>query len=193
MALSPPDHEEADTRLLLHVKDMERKGLSRVMIRTVDTDMFLLSISLYDDLDLEQIWIDFGSGEQRCFLPIHEMVLDPLKRDGLGFFFAFTGCDQVSFFAHVTKATAWKVWSLFPAVNLQSSATIQLMTTSQNLCLCWNDILCCSSIAHQSCKGRAIDNIPQHRMLCISMSGERSTLVDTCHSNSHSIHESAFV
>ena len=53
MALSPPDHEEADTRLLLHVKDMERKGLSRVMIRTVDTDVFLLKISLYDDLDLD--------------------------------------------------------------------------------------------------------------------------------------------
>ena len=46
------------------------------MIRTVDTDVFLLSISLYDDLNLEQLWIDFGSGKQRCFLPIHDMVLE---------------------------------------------------------------------------------------------------------------------
>ena len=79
------------------------------MIRTVDTDVFLLSISLYDDLNLEQFWIDFGSGKQRCFLPIHDMVLDPTKRVGLRFFFAFTGCDQVSFFAHISKATLWKV------------------------------------------------------------------------------------
>ena len=50
------------------------------MIRTVDTDVFLLSISLYDDLNLEKLWIDFGSGKQRCFLPIHDMVLDPTKR-----------------------------------------------------------------------------------------------------------------
>ena len=45
MALSPTD-PKADTRLFLHVKDRERKRLSRVMIRTVDADMFLLSISL---------------------------------------------------------------------------------------------------------------------------------------------------
>ena len=63
------------------------------------------------------IWINFGSGKQRCFLPIHEMVLDLLKRDDLRFSFAFTDCDQVSFFAHVSKATAWKVWSLFPLVD----------------------------------------------------------------------------
>ena len=75
MLLSPTDHEEADTRLFLHVKDMARKGFSSVMIRTVDTDVLLLSISLYDDLDLDQLWIDFGSGKQRCFLPIHEMVI----------------------------------------------------------------------------------------------------------------------
>ena len=82
MALSPTDHEEADTRLEqtgTDMGDMGRKSLSRVMIRTVDTDVFLLSISLYDDVDLEQLWIDFGSGKQRCFLPMHEMVLDPLK------------------------------------------------------------------------------------------------------------------
>ena len=53
MALSPTDHKEADIRLFLHVKDRGRKGLSQVRIRTVDTDMFLLSISLYDDLDFD--------------------------------------------------------------------------------------------------------------------------------------------
>ena len=53
MALSPTDHKEADIRLFLYVKDRGRKGLSQVRIRTVDTDMFLLSISLYDDLDFD--------------------------------------------------------------------------------------------------------------------------------------------
>ena len=60
------------------------------------------------------------------------MVLDPLKRDGLRFFFAFTGCDQVSFFALVTKATAWKVWSLFPAVN-ESLAKLTYSPTDDDI------------------------------------------------------------
>jgi len=37
--LSPPcGHEEADTRLLLHVRDAEIQGYRTVMLRTVDTD-----------------------------------------------------------------------------------------------------------------------------------------------------------
>ena len=62
--MSPTDHEEADTRVFLHVNDMSRKGITRVMIRTVDTDVFLLAISRYDRLNLAQLWIDFGSGKQ---------------------------------------------------------------------------------------------------------------------------------
>ena len=92
----------------------------------------MLSISLYDDLDLEQLWIDFGSGKQRCILPIHLMVLNPLKLDGLWFFFAFTVYDQVSFFAQVTKTTAWKVRSLFPAVN-ESFAKLSYRPTDDDI------------------------------------------------------------
>ena len=81
------------------------------------TDVLMLSISLFDNLQLDELWIDFGSGKQRCYLPIHEMILDPVKRVGLRFFFAFTGCDQVSFFSRVSKATAWKIWKVFPDAN----------------------------------------------------------------------------
>ena len=145
-----------------------------MMIRKVDTDMFLLSISLYDDLDLEQLWIDFGSGKQRCILPIHLMVLDPLKRYGLRFSFAFTGCDQVSFFALVTKATAWKVWSLFPAVN-ESLAKLTYSPTDDDIAksmpsleqfvvLLYHRTSNCVDVNSCSrelfCKGRAIDDIP---------------------------------
>ena len=87
------------------------------MIRTVDTDVLNLALSLFKQLELKKLWMDFGSGMQRCFLPIHEMILDPAKVAGLRFFMALTGCDQVSFFAHVSKATAWKVWNLFPEIN----------------------------------------------------------------------------
>ena len=175
--LSPSDHEEADTRLFLHVNDMARKGLTRVMIRTVDTDVLMLSISLFDDLKLCELWIDFGSGKHRCYLPIHEMMLDPVKRVGLRFFFAFTGCDQVSFFARVSKATAWKIWNVFPDVNkafamLSDRPTendiakfmpvleryvVLLYHRTSNL----SDVNSCRR--ELFCSGRAIDNIPPTR------------------------------
>ena len=115
--LCPTNEEEADTRVFLHVRDMAAKGFHRVMIRTMDTDLLILAISLFEDLGLEQLWMDFGSGKHRVFLPIHEMHLGEIKRLSLRFFFCFTGCDQVSFFAHVSKKTAWKIWELFPDVS----------------------------------------------------------------------------
>ena len=115
--LAPTNHEEADTRVFLHTNDMSQKGFASVMIRTVDTDVLNLALSFCKKLQLEKLWVDFGTGKQRCFLPVHEMVLNPAKVDGLPFFMAVTACDQVDFFCHVSKTIAWKVWTLFPKAD----------------------------------------------------------------------------
>ena len=73
--VSPTDLEEADTRV--HENDMSNQELSSVMIQTVDTDVLFLALSLFKKLKLEKLWMDFGSGKQRCFLTIHDMLLDP--------------------------------------------------------------------------------------------------------------------
>ena len=118
--------------------------------------------------------MDFGSGKQRCFLPIHDMLLDPAKVAGLRFFMALTGCDQVSFFAHVSKATAWKVWNLFPEVD-EIFATLSNRPTEADIkdampllerfvVLLYHRTSNCSDVnscrRELFCKGRAIDNIP---------------------------------
>ena len=59
--ISPTDHEEADTRVFLHVNDMSHKRVTSVMIRTVDTDVLNLALSLFKNLKLEKLWMDFGS------------------------------------------------------------------------------------------------------------------------------------
>ena len=130
--LTPSDHEEADTRVFLHVKDITRKGLKNDMIHTVDTDVLILAISLYQSLGTDNLWVDFGSGKNRSIIPLHDVVLDPIKRKGLRFFFCFTGCDQVSFFENVSKQTAWKVWQVFPQISevfakLSNEPTEELM------------------------------------------------------------------
>ena len=48
--LQPCSHEEADTRMLLHVKDAMNYGFKSVMIRTVDTDVVVLAVTHFQDL-----------------------------------------------------------------------------------------------------------------------------------------------
>ena len=45
--LSPCSHEEADTRIILHLADAAMSGYDRIMIRTVDTDVVVLAITYY--------------------------------------------------------------------------------------------------------------------------------------------------
>ena len=101
------NHEEADTRVFLHVKDMAQQGHTKMVIRTVDTDVLVLAVSLYEQLqeEMEELWVDFGAGKNRKFFPIHETLehIGKCKPRGFPFFHAFTRCDQVSFLPHATK------------------------------------------------------------------------------------------
>ena len=46
--LSPCSQEEGDTRVFLHVQDMLRNGIRIVKLRTVDTDVIVIRISLFE-------------------------------------------------------------------------------------------------------------------------------------------------
>jgi len=48
------EHEEADTRLLLHVTDIVKNGMERVIIRTVDYDVPVLFVSYY--FQIPDLW-----------------------------------------------------------------------------------------------------------------------------------------
>ena len=108
--LTPCNHEEADTRVFLHVKDMTQQGHTKMVIRTVDTDVLVLAVSVYEQLqkEMEELWVDFGAGKNRKFFPIHETLehIGECKARGFPFFHAFTGCDEVSFLSHATKSAA---------------------------------------------------------------------------------------
>ena len=99
---------------------MALKGHKSICNRTVDTDVLVLSLAsvFYLAEEIDQFWIDFGTGKNRKFFEIHEIcdVLGKEKSRSIPFFHAFTGCEQVSFFSHVTKRSAWKVWSLFEEI-----------------------------------------------------------------------------
>ena len=63
VALSPCTQEEDDTRMLLHTADAVRQGYWKIVIRTVDTDVVVLSVAVIPRLHLEHLWVAFGAGQ----------------------------------------------------------------------------------------------------------------------------------
>ena len=45
--ISPCSHQEADGRMFLHVLDASREGHSKVMVRTVDSDVVVIVIGIF--------------------------------------------------------------------------------------------------------------------------------------------------
>ena len=111
-AISPCTHGEADTRLILHASDCARQGIDNIILRTVDTDVVVLTISNFSRLKISRLWIAFGVGKQYRYIPIHDIVraLGEEKSQVLHVFHAFTGCDQTSGFLGRGKSTAWTTW-----------------------------------------------------------------------------------
>ena len=62
--VSPCSHEEADTRVFVHTKDASSSH-EWIAIWTADTDVLAIDIAMFPELDLEELWCDFGNGKHR--------------------------------------------------------------------------------------------------------------------------------
>lgn len=134
-SLAPCSHEEADTRLFLHALDAVRKGCRKLCIRTVDTDVVVLAISLFNQLGAEELWLAFGTSSSFRYIPIHEVVheMDPRTCMALPVFHSFTGCDTVSAFAGRGKKSAWNTWQVFPEVTNAFESLLLMEETSETV------------------------------------------------------------
>ena len=116
-SLSPCCHDEADTHLLVHGLDAILKGHQREKIRTNDTDVVVLAISVANALPEDEMWITFGLGKHVYNLAAHSIALSfgQDKSSVLLMFHALTaaGCDTLSFFGGRGKKTAWDTWMAF--------------------------------------------------------------------------------
>ena len=80
--LTPCNHEEADTRMLVHAADASKAGYKIIIIRTVDTDVVIISIAMTQNLHINELWIAFGTGSNLRYLAAHEIAsrLGPEKQ-----------------------------------------------------------------------------------------------------------------
>ena len=61
--VSPCNHEEADTRIFLHVADAVIKGFKTLVVKANDTDMLVIAAAMFARLpekDLHELWISYG-------------------------------------------------------------------------------------------------------------------------------------
>lgn len=120
--LNPCNHEEADTRIVIHVQDAVQRGATNILVRTVDTDVVIILISCFSILiNIQpslQIVVAFGMGRSFQTLSVNTIYnnLGEHKSRALPFFHAFSGCDTTSAFHGVGKKTAWEAWNSYQDV-----------------------------------------------------------------------------
>ncbi len=107
--LAPCTHEEADTRILLHLEDAVKEGYTKVSLRTVDTDVLVLAVTTAQRLNTIELWVAFRTGNFFRYLAAHEMA------NALG---PVTGCDTVSFFYGRGKKSAWDTWMNYGDITI---------------------------------------------------------------------------
>ena len=64
--IAPCNHEEADSRIMVHVSDAVMQGFHKILVRTVDTDVVVLAVAVVQQLAQRQqieLWIWFGCGK----------------------------------------------------------------------------------------------------------------------------------
>src|SRR6218665_3538045 len=98
------NHEEADTRLFVHVHHAIRhSAIKTVAVLSHDIDIVVIAVAVFADLQqdgLQKLWVAFGKSNKRRWMPIHTLFekLGKEKSRSLLFFHAFSGCDNVSGF-----------------------------------------------------------------------------------------------
>ena len=108
------NHEEADTRMVIHILHALEQGLKKIQVCTVDTDVIVILIRALFELTITQpfadIWIAFGIGKDLRFYSINVIcaTLGEPRSRALPVFHALTGCDTTSAFKGKGKKSAWQ-------------------------------------------------------------------------------------
>ena len=84
-SLVPRSHEEADTRMFLHVADAVQKGIKRVVLRTVDADVVIPAVASFTNINPDELWMDLGTGYSFRYIPVHQLfsAMNPRQCDTL--------------------------------------------------------------------------------------------------------------
>ena len=101
------DHEEADTKMLLHALDTAANGAMELYIHSPDTDIFVLPLRRYPELCVKT-WFVAGTGDNHRVIGLGPIAsaLGSVKFAELPEFHAFSGADITG----KGKLSCWKTF-----------------------------------------------------------------------------------
>ena len=114
--------EEADTRMMLHAKHAKDHGYCNTIIKTPDTDVFVICLSLICQINTSIIF-NTGTRDKTRMIHLNEVKENLSKRFTTDMFdidqfssallgvYAYTGCDTVGAFSGKGKIKAIKLMS----------------------------------------------------------------------------------
>ena len=115
IAMLNANHEEADTRIILHALEAIDASYDNIIVKCRDTDVLLLLLHFTRD-KLCQVWMMSGTSKEQESFPVHvinKTLLPAVVENVLGFH-AITGCDTVSSFSGHGKKSCWNVYLQHP-------------------------------------------------------------------------------
>ena len=71
-SLSPCEHEDAHSRLLQHAKHAAIGSHEKILIRTVYSDVAIITLFPFHQINASEMWIAFGAGKDKHYIPIHQ-------------------------------------------------------------------------------------------------------------------------
>ncbi|XP_065182225.1 uncharacterized protein LOC135812936 [Sycon ciliatum] len=126
------NHEEADTRLILHAADAVQQGFPDVVIRSPDTDVAVIAIGSASSIPGRLIF-QTGTQQRRRFIDLTQLsqTLGPLVSSAIVGLHALTGCDSVSSFSGKGKTAPLKL--LLSSTRMaEALATLGVNATSDD-------------------------------------------------------------
>ena len=114
ITMEDSDHEDADSRMMLHVRHALSQGMNRVKILSNDTDIVIIGLGVYHKLrstyHFEDIVIEFGMKKDHKSISLKALAesLGETRCQALPFLHSFTGSDTTSAFRNVGKKKAYE-------------------------------------------------------------------------------------
>ena len=144
------NHEEADTRMVLHVAYQARQGAKRIIVSSPDTDVFILLVYHFHQLDTSEVFFKTGRksihADLTRFIPVHKVVnkLTVEQINILLCVYALTGCDTCSALYGIGKKKAFNIM-MNKSEELQGLAHVgtdnQLPLTARLACVSFVGLL----------------------------------------------------
>ena len=122
-------HEEADSRMIFHLKSIVSPN--NVVIRTADTDVLIIALGCFSSLDQQvNTWLEVGlySKNTLRYISVNQLFrkLGEKLCKSLPAFHAFTGCDYSAAFSRKGKLQPFKL--------LEKNQEIQLLFSELGKC-----------------------------------------------------------